>query len=262
VTVFAPLAKQQLAAAGLLTESVEAVLDAEAGRVVAVQSTRYRDLPLRSARGGVVPPAAAAALLRPLLAASPWRWLGEQRDLRRLQARVQWLRARAPDCGLPALDDEAIGRAALDLLGERTDLRGLLDAPLAGQVLAAWTWEQRAALDRHAPDRLRLPSGRSALVDYAAAAGPTVRARLQEFFGLRSVAALAGGRVPVVLELLAPNQRPVQVTTDLESFWANVYPGVRRELQRRYPAHAWPEDPLRAIPEARPGRRRRGPAPD
>jgi ATP-dependent helicase HrpB len=70
------------------------------------------------------------------------------------------------------------------------------------------------------------------------------------------VQALAGGRVPVVLELLAPNHRPVQVTTDLPSFWKNVYPQVRRELSRRYPRHSWPEDPLAANPEAKPQRRR------
>ena len=105
---------------------------------------------------------------------------------------------------------------------------------------------------------MELPSHRHVRIDYAAPAGPTVRARMQEFFGLPSVAALAGGRVRLVVELLAPNQQPVQVTTDLASFWQNVYPTARRELQRRYPRHSWPEDPRTATAEARP-RPRRGP---
>jgi ATP-dependent helicase HrpB len=111
-------------------------------------------------------------------------------------------------------------------------------------------------LARHAPERATLPSGRAAVVDYAAPAGPTVRARLQEFFGPPVALAVASGRVPLVLELLAPNHRPVQVTTDLLSFWRNVYPQVRRELQRRYPRHSWPEDPVAAAPQARPRPRR------
>jgi ATP-dependent helicase HrpB len=83
-----------------------------------------------------------------------------------------------------------------------------------------------------------------------------VAARLQEFFGLADTPRLAGGRVPVLLHLLAPNHRPVQITRDLASFWANVYPGVRSELRRRYPRHAWPEDPQKSVPESRPKRRR------
>ena len=114
----------------------------------------------------------------------------------------------------------------------------------------------RAALDRCAPAHLQLPSGRRAAVDYGAPAGPTVAAPLQEFFGLVSTPNLGAGGVPVVLELLAPNRRPVQVTRDLASFWANVYPKVRSELRRRYPRHAWPEDPLTAVATASPLRRR------
>lgn len=239
-----------------LREVISAELDAEAGRVVARREHCYRDLPLRTARGGDLPDGAAAEMLLPLLARDPWRWLGEQRELRRLLARVRWLAARAPDLGLPALDDTAVARAAAELLAGRPDLRVLRDADVAGLLLAQFEPAQRHALRQMAPDRIELPSGRAAVVDYEAPAGPTIAARLQEFFGLRAVAALAGGRVPVVLELLAPNHRPVQVTTDLASFWANVYPQVRRELSRRYPRHAWPEDPLAAPPQARPARRR------
>jgi ATP-dependent helicase HrpB len=241
-----------------LTSVVTAELDEAAGRVIALREQRYRDLPLRSARGGELPEGLAAERLLPLLARDPWRWLGEQKDLRRLLARLRWLAARAPDLGLPDWNDEAVAKAALQLLGDRSDLRALHDADVAELLLAELQPAQRRALQQGAPDRIELPSGRAAIVDYDAAAGPTIAARLQEFFGLRAVSALAGGRVPVVLELLAPNHRPVQVTTDLPSFWTNVYPQVRRELSRRYPRHSWPEDPLAANPEARPRRRHPG----
>lgn len=236
---------------------VEAQLDEQAGRVVGLRQLRYRDLPLRSARGGEVQPEAAVAALLPLLAANPWKWLGEQKDLQRLLARAAWLRARVPDLGLPVWDDAAVAAAASQLLAGSSDLRVLRDADVGQLLLGGLEPQQRQALARQAPDRIELPSERHALIDYAAEAGPSVSARLQEFFGVRSVPALAGGRVPVVLELLAPNHRPVQVTTDLASFWANVYPQVRRELARKYPRHSWPEDPLAAAPQARPAPRRR-----
>ncbi|MBM3962884.1 MAG: ATP-dependent helicase HrpB, partial [Planctomycetes bacterium] len=216
------LADLQSAAAGALATVVVAELDEANGRVVAVREQRYRDLPLRSARGGELPEGAAAAQLLPVLAREPWRWLGEQKELRRLLARLRWLAARQPDLALPPFDDAAVAAAAVQLLGDRADLRALRDADVGELLLAQLTSPQRRALQQGAPDRIELPSGRDAIVDYDAPAGPTIAARLQEFFGLRAVGALAGGRVPVVLELLAPNHRPVQVTTDLPSFWANV----------------------------------------
>ena len=250
------LADLQAIAPTALATVVVAELDEQEGRVVAVREQRYRDLALRSSRGGELPEGEAAAKLLPLLAAEPWRWLGEQKELRRLLARMRWLSARSPDLGLPQWDDREVAAAALQLLGSRSDLRALRDAEVGERLMATLAPAHRRALQQGAPDRIELPSGRAAIVDYDAPAGPTIAARLQEFYGLRAVGALAGGRVPVVLELLAPNHQPVQVTTDLPSFWTNVYPQVRRELSRRYPRHSWPEDPLVAAPQARPARRR------
>lgn len=235
---------------------VAAELDEAQGRVVAVREHRYRDLPLRRARGGELPAERVRELLLPVLANDPWRHLGEQKDLRRLLDRLVWLRERMPELELPAFDDRAVAEAAIDLL-DGNDLKQLRSAHVKELLLARLSPEQQRALKHAAPDRIELPTGRAAVVDYSAEAGPTVAARLQEFFGLPEVARLAGGRVPVVLQLLAPNHRPVQVTTDLASFWQNVYPQVRKELSRRYPRHSWPEDPLAAAPESRPKPRRR-----
>jgi ATP-dependent helicase HrpB len=243
-------------AASALTIVIDAQLDESAGRVIAVRQHRYLDLPLRSARGGEVTGARARELLLPVLASDPWRWLGEQKDLRRLMARMQWLVERMPEVEWPTIDDVTVATASIDMLSG-TDLKSLRDARVKELVLAQMTQQQQRTLKQAAPDRIELPTGRAAVVDYSAEAGPTVAARLQEFFGLPEVARLAGGRVPVVLQLLAPNSRPVQVTTDLASFWKNVYPQVRKELSRRYPRHSWPEDPLAANPESRPKPRRR-----
>ena len=109
--------------------------------------------------------------------------------------------------------------------------------------------EQRHApggrlLDDIAPERIRLSRGRHTRVHYEPGQPPWVASRLQDFFGMSRTPAVARGAVPLVVRLLAPSQRPVQVTSDLAGFWQRLYPQLRKELARRYPKHAWPEDPL------------------
>ena len=101
-----------------------------------------------------------------------------------------------------------------------------------------------------------MPSGSHVRVVYEPGRPPVLAARIQELFGLTATPRVAGGRVPVLLHLLAPNGRPQQVTDDLAGFWERTYPEVRRELAGRYPKHAWPADPTTAAPERRPRRRR------
>ena len=108
-----------------------------------------------------------------------------------------------------------------------------------------------------APERYRLPSGREAVVIYADDKPPVVAARIQELFGLTATPRLAGGRVALVIHLLAPNQRPVQITDDLSSFWRSTYAEVRKVLRGRYPKHDWPEDPMNATPTSRVGKKGR-----
>src|SRR5207237_9411891 len=115
---------------------------------------------------------------------------------------------------------------------------------------------QRTALERDAPARQRLPSGRLAPVRYPRDRPPVVAARIQELFGLAATPRVAAGRVPLVLELLAPNARPVQITDDLVSFWHTTYPEARRVLRARYPQHAWPDDASAAAAPRAPGRPR------
>jgi ATP-dependent helicase HrpB len=107
------------------------------------------------------------------------------------------------------------------------------------------------AVERDAPDVLRVPSGRSIPLDYAEDGTVSASVKLQELFGLAETPRIGARREPVLLVLLAPNGRPVQLTRDLGSFWERTYPEVRKELRGRYPKHPWPEDPWTAPPTAR-----------
>ncbi len=119
---------------------------------------------------------------------------------------------------------------------------------LAGALAALLPWELARRLDAEAPERIEAPSGSQVLVDYAAEGGPVLAVKLQEMFGARETPRVGGGRVPVVVHLLSPAGRPLQVTRDLAGFWRTGYPAVRAEMRGRYPRHPWPEDPLAAPP--------------
>jgi ATP-dependent helicase HrpB len=120
---------------------------------------------------------------------------------------------------------------------------------------ALLTWNQQRDLDRLAPSHLTVPSGSTIRLDYETPDLPVLAVRLQEMFGCRETPRIANNTVPVLLHLLSPAKRPVQVTRDLASFWVNGYPAVRKELRGRYPKHHWPDDPLIAVPTAKTKRR-------
>jgi ATP-dependent helicase HrpB len=173
-----------------------------------------------------------------------------------LLGRLRFLARAIPELGLPepaALLRDAVRACAAG----RTSLAELRGADVPGALRGMLTHAQRGALDRDAPVQLALPSGRPARIKYEPDRPPAVAARIQELFGLAATPRLAGGRVPLVIELLAPNQRPVQVTDDLASFWRTTYAEVRKELRGRYPRHPWPEDPWTAPPTSRAKRRPR-----
>jgi len=158
-------------------------------------------------------------------------------------------------------DGEAVQRR-LRFAGLEMDLAELLEAALQGRtdlprldLLAFLPQATRRDLERLAPERLAVPSGRSAPIEYRADGTPVAAVKLQELFGLADSPRLGPRGEPVLLELLAPNGRPVQTTRDLRSFWERTYPEVRKELRGRYPRHPWPEDPWSAQPTARTKRR-------
>jgi ATP-dependent helicase HrpB len=145
-------------------------------------------------------------------------------------------------------DDQLLRR--LQFAGVEVDVVGLVRAAAYGkrslddiQIAEALTWEQRSQLERDAPARLPLPSGRSAPLEYREDGSVVAPVKLQEMFGVLETPKIGGRQEPVLLSLLAPNGRPVQLTRDLRSFWERTYPEVRKELRGRYPKHKWPERP-------------------
>jgi ATP-dependent helicase HrpB len=152
--------------------------------------------------------------------------------LRRVRFAAPYLREALPEDVLTSgLHELANGCSSLSEMREA----GFLN------VLQAMLPMQR--IDEIAPTHVQLPGGRRARIEYHDGRPPSVASRLQDFFGMKQTPTVAHGKVPLVVQLLAPNQRPVQVTTDLVSFWKNLYPQVRKELSRRYPRHSWPENP-------------------
>jgi ATP-dependent helicase HrpB len=241
---------------GALVEITETLFDPEGERVVTRTVERYADLVLREHVRTDVERAAAGRLLAEAARATPARALRLGHDERGLLARIAFLARCLPELGLPA-DPDTLLVAVLDefCAGRRSfaETRGL-DAGAA--LRRALGHARLTALEREAPTHVVLPGGRHAPIDYAGEK-PGVAARIQELFGLARTPRVARGRVPITMSILAPNQRPVQLTDDLESFWDSTYAAVRKELRGRYPKHDWPEDPLTATPSSRPGRRPR-----
>jgi ATP-dependent helicase HrpB len=177
-------------------------------------------------------------------------------ELRRWQARVAFLkRIDGPDSSWPDLSDTALLQSLEGWLGPylngMTTLERVQRLDLMQPLQALLTWEQRRDLDRLAPTHLTVPSGSTVRIDYDKADLPVLAVRLQEMFGCIDTPRVAGGKVPVLLHLLSPARRPVQVTQNLAGFWAGSYHDVRKELRGRYPKHHWPDDPLTAPPTAK-----------
>ncbi len=184
------------------------------------------------------------------LNALPW-----SRDSNALKLRAQFIAALPGEEGLwPDLSDEGLLASLSDWLlpwlsgcTRRSHLSRLNMSHIVEALLG---YERKQKLDAWAPTHLTVPSGSRLPIDYEGDS-PALSVRLQELFGLKSTPRLAGGRVPLTLRLTSPAGRPVQVTRDLDSFWARGYAEVRKELKGRYPKHYWPEDPLTAEPTAR-----------
>jgi ATP-dependent helicase HrpB len=179
----------------------------------------------------------------------PW-----SKALKQWRDRVMFLRKAEGD-EWPDLSDAALSARRDDwlvpLLSDKTALAGVDASELSDAVMALLPWDKRARLDREAPTHFEAPTGSSVPIDYEAEQGPTIAIRVQELFGLSSHPSIAQGKMPLVVELLSPAHRPVQVTRDLPGFWRGSYAAVRADLRGRYPRHPWPDDPATAVPTRR-----------
>ncbi len=238
---------------GAVTTDDALVFDTARAAVLARRRVRYLDLVLEEAVRTEVDRAAAGTLLAEAVLADPALRARATDAGPGVLARLAFLARAMPELGLDV--DALVAGAVRTCARNRRSVAELLQADPAAALHAQLDHRQRAALAREAPPEFTLPSGRRAPIAYRADAPPVVAARIQELFGVTTTPRLAAGRVPLVVQLLAPNQRPVQVTDDLASFWAATYFDVRKQLRGRYPKHAWPDDPLTATPATRPGRR-------
>ncbi len=231
-----------------LQTTIDVEFDSQRQRVIALRRTRYEDLVLDEAVTSV-PPGYDAA---PLLAREAAARLDEVFQFSDAEAgflaRLQSLRGWMPELELPDVRRENLGELLPTLCAGCSSFADLRRVPLVPIWKSLLSPIQRSALEREAPERLQVPSGSSIALAYEPGKPPVLAVRIQEIFGLKQTPRIAGGRVRVLLHLLGPNYRPQQITDDLESFWKNTYAEVRKELRRRYPKHAWPEDPTTAAP--------------
>jgi len=177
-------------------------------------------------------------------------WTKEQRNW---QARVQFLhRVMNPEINWPDVADATLQKTLetwlAPYLTDITSLTHLKQIDLTWPLQAHLSTEQRRTLDTLAPTHLTVPTGSRIALDYQSGEVPILAVRLQEVFGMTNTPMVANGKVPVLIHLLSPARRPIQVTQDLKSFWANGYPEVKKELKGRYPKHVWPDNPLQAPP--------------
>ncbi len=229
-----------------LEERTETAFQSTSGRVERISTLRFEGLTLDASRGPAPPDDETAEVLHRAVRELGLGAVVDLEELARWQQRLAFAAEHHP--GLPRLDDAALDAALRASCAGRRSLSELREAALLASWLAGLAPAQRAAVERLAPERVTLPGGRRVAVHYEPGKPPWIASRLQDFFGMGEGPRAADGRVPLVLHLLAPNQRPVQVTTDLAGFWERHYPALRRELMRRYPRHAWPDDPRTASP--------------
>ena len=232
-----------------ITETTLVEWNEQLERVETVRRLMYDQLVLDETRTSEAGSAEVARVLgERALAAGPEAFVDND-ALRRFLARVRFVRRTVPEKNFPELNEIDVRSALVALCEERRSFAELREAAReGGGILEALrrrlSADELQLLARLAPERVRLARGREVRVNYEDENPPWIASRLQDFFGMREGPKVGGGRVALVLHLLAPSQRPVQVTTDLAGFWERHYQSVRRELSRRYPRHAWPADPL------------------
>ncbi len=214
-----------------------------AERVDAVSALVFGGLVIEESRNAQPEPAKAAELLAGKALEAGVGRFADAEEVDAFLARVAFA---SEHTGIPALGDEDVKAAfesLCDGLRSFTELEQVAHGGLLRALERRLPPDARRLLREAAPERIRLPGGRQVPVRYARGRPPWIASRLQDFFGLRETPRVAGGKVPLVVHLLAPNHRPVQMTTDLAGFWERLYPQVRRELSRKYPRHSWPEKP-------------------
>jgi ATP-dependent helicase HrpB len=229
----------------------DVVYDAERDRVVGRSLVRYRDLILHEDQNAALDPTLAARALAESAKPQAAEIFASHEGAANLLARVALLREKMPEHPWPKFDADELTDLLAEAAHGKRSIEELRRAPLAGLLTSRLQWPLDRLLEEHAPEAITVPTGSRIRVTYAIGQSPVLAVRLQELFGWTDTPRLAAGRAPVLLHLLGPNYRPVQITDDLRSFWSTTYFQVRKDLRVRYPKHSWPEDPLTAKPVAK-----------
>ena len=227
--------------------------DSRQGSVTARRELRLGQILLSSRPISDVPRETVVRILCEAARKDGLSMLDFSEDVQNLQRRVAAVAAWRPELELPDLSTQAVLDRAPEWLplyiGKAATAAELRKIDLESALWGLLTYPQQQTVDRLAPSHITVPTGSRIRVEYRQGAdAPVVRVRLQECFGLQDTPRVDDGRRPVLMELLSPGFKPVQLTSDLRSFWENTYFEVRKELRRRYPKHAWPDDPLEADP--------------
>jgi ATP-dependent helicase HrpB len=229
--------------------------DEERQRPVGVSTVSYRGLLLREDRNAPVAPEEASRALAEALQPRAGAFFREDEASAAWLARLEFLTEAMPDFDGPVIDDAVLAEILTEACAGKRSVEEIKRSELLPLLRGRLSYAQNRWLDEHAPEALVVPSGSRIRLSYESGRPPILAVRLQELFGWSDTPRVAGRRVPVLLHLLGPNFRPVQVTDDLRSFWSSTYFQVRKDLRARYPKHAWPDDPLTARPEAKGSRR-------
>lgn len=220
--------------------------EAEGDRVVRRTGIYYGDIAIDEE--SIVDPSrldedTAKATLRDALLAGKLVHVVDANELAAYRLRHEFAAKHAPEHSWQDISDAMVCDALLAMSPRPTRLADLRGISVVEAVHWALTAEERGAMDRFAPTHIAIPGRKRVQVNYEVDRAPWIASRLQDFFGATEAPSVAEGRVPLVLHLLAPNRRAVQVTTDLAGFWERHYPDLRKQLMRRYPRHSWPEKP-------------------
>jgi ATP-dependent helicase HrpB len=224
--------------------------DAARRALSAQREARFDQIVLETKPAGRVDPQHAAAALTEAVRELGLESLPWSDSLRQWRERVRSLREWMPELELPDLSDDALLASLGDWLqpgfAGKTRLDALGEDELAEALKSRMEWAQRQRIDQLAPVRIVVPSGMERRIEYTHGQAPVLAVKLQELFGLADTPRVADGRIAVVLHLLSPGGKPLQVTQDLRGFWERTYPEVKKEMKGRYPRHPWPEDPWSA----------------
>ncbi|HEY0368955.1 MAG TPA: ATP-dependent helicase C-terminal domain-containing protein, partial [Chthoniobacterales bacterium] len=219
-------------------EDFEVAFDPTTRRVTAHKQTSFHDLVLRSESADAPEDQAAALLAREVVAGTcplkNWDNAVEQ-----WIARVNFIAAKSPELQMPIIDGAAKQLMIEEVCRGAFSYKEIKERPVWSAVKSWLTPQQQQLVEQLAPERIELPNGRKAKVAYNESGPPTMAARIQDLYGVETGLTIGRGRVPLVIQVLAPNHRPIQITSDLAGFWRDAYPKIKKELQRKYPKHEW-----------------------